>query len=51
VIVGNTIVTSAGYGLLAVGDCNRTRVIRNLIGQNTLGNIDIASATGIAYVP
>ena len=48
---GNTIVTSAGYGLLAVGPCNRTRVIRNLIAGNTLGNVDLASATGITYVP
>ena len=49
--VGNTIVTSAGYGLLAVGACNRTRVIRNLIAGNTLGDVDLASATGITYVP
>jgi hypothetical protein len=49
--LSNTIVTSAGYGLLAVGDCNRTRVIRNLIGENTLGNVDLSSATGITYVP
>ena len=49
--VGNTIVTSAGYGLLAVGACNRTRVIRNLIAGNTLGDMDLASSTGITYVP
>lgn len=48
---GNTIVTSVGYGLLAVGPCNRTRVIRNLIAGNTLGDVDLASATGITYVP
>jgi parallel beta-helix repeat protein len=49
--VGNTIVTSADYGLLAVGACNRTRVIRNLIAGNTLGDVDLASATGITYLP
>ena len=47
----NTIVTSAGYGLLAVGPCSRTRVIRNLISGNSLGDVDIASATGITYLP
>ena len=47
----NTIVTSVGYGLLAAGPCNRTRVIRNLIAQNALGNVNLASATGITYVP
>ena len=49
--VGNTIVTSGGYGLLAVGACSRTRVIRNRIAQNALGNVNLASATGITYVP
>jgi trimeric autotransporter adhesin len=49
--VGNTIVTSGGYGLLAVGACSRTRVIRNQIAQNALGNVNLASATGITYVP
>jgi hypothetical protein len=48
---GNTIVTSAGYGLMAVGPCNRTRVIRNLIAGNALGNVDVSSATGITYLP
>jgi hypothetical protein len=48
---GNGIVTSAGYGLLAVGDCSRTRVIRNRIAQNALGDVDLSSATGITYVP
>jgi len=48
---GNTIVTSADYGLLAVGACSRTRVIRNRIAQNMLGNVDLDSATGITYVP
>jgi parallel beta-helix repeat protein len=47
----NTIVTSAGYGLYAVGPCSRTRVIRNLIAGNTLGDVDLSSATGITYVP
>ena len=47
----NTIVTSVGYGLLAAGPCNRTRVIRNLIAQNALGNVNLVSATGITYVP
>jgi parallel beta-helix repeat protein len=47
----NTIVTSVGYGLYAVGPCSRTRVIRNLIAGNSLGDVDIASATGITYVP
>jgi len=49
--VGNTIVTSTGYGLLAAGACSRTRVIRNRIAQNALGNVNLASATGITYVP
>jgi len=49
--VANTIVTSGGYGLLAVGPCSRTRVVRNLIGQNALGNVNISSATGITYLP
>jgi parallel beta-helix repeat protein len=49
--VGNTIVTSGGYGLLAVGACSRTRVIRNRIAQNALGNVNLVSATGITYVP
>jgi len=48
---GNTIVTSAGYGLYAVGPCARTRVIRDRITQNALGNVNTASATGIIYVP
>jgi trimeric autotransporter adhesin len=48
---GNTIVTSGGYGLLAEGACSRTRVIRNRIAQNALGNVNLASATGITYVP
>ena len=47
----NTIVTSVGYGLLAAGPCNRTRVIRNLIAGNTLGDVNLASAMGITYVP
>ena len=49
--VANTIVTSGGYGLLAVGPCSRTRVIRNLIAGNSLGDVNIASATGITYLP
>ena len=49
--VGNTIIADGDYGLLAVGACNRTRVIRNLIAGNTLGDVDLASATGITYVP
>ena len=48
---GNTIVTSTGYGLLAVGSCSRTRVIRNRISGNTLGDVNLSSATGITYVP
>ncbi len=48
---GNAIATSGGYGLLAVGGCSRTRVIRNRIVQNALGNVNIASATGIVYIP
>ena len=47
----NTIVTSGGYGLLAVGPCSRTRVIRNRISGNTLGDVNLSSATGITYVP
>jgi hypothetical protein len=47
----NTIVTSGGYGLYAAGPCSRTRVIRNLIAGNSLGDVDIASATGITYLP
>jgi trimeric autotransporter adhesin len=48
---GNAVVTSGGYGLLAEGACSRTRVIRNLIAQNALGNVNLVSATGITYVP
>lgn len=51
--VANTIVTSGGYGLLAVGPCSRTRVIRNLIAgaSNSLGDVNIASVTGITSLP
>ncbi|MFM8291618.1 MAG: right-handed parallel beta-helix repeat-containing protein, partial [Planctomycetia bacterium] len=48
---GNAIVTSGNYGLYAVGPCSRTRVIRNRISQNAPGNVNIASATGIVYIP
>lgn len=48
---GNEVVTSGGYGLLAVGACSRTRVIRNRIGQNALGAVDLSSSTGITYLP
>jgi uncharacterized protein (DUF2345 family) len=48
---GNTIVTSGGYGLLAVGPCSRTRVIRNLIAGNTQGDVNLSASTGITYVP
>ncbi|MBM4020800.1 MAG: right-handed parallel beta-helix repeat-containing protein [Planctomycetes bacterium] len=48
---GNAIVTSAGYGLLAVGGCSRTRVIRNRIARNTLGDVDLSSSSGITYAP
>ncbi|MFM8494065.1 MAG: beta strand repeat-containing protein, partial [Planctomycetia bacterium] len=48
---GNTIVANTGYGLFASGNCFRTRVVRNTIVDNTLGNVDISSATGITYVP
>ncbi len=47
----NEIITSAGYGLYATGDCLGTNVIRNRILANALGNVDISSATGITYVP
>jgi parallel beta-helix repeat protein len=49
--VANTIVTSVGYGLLAVGTCTRTQVIRNLIGFNTEGDVNLSASTGITYVP
>ncbi len=49
--VANTIVTSANYGLLASGDCAGTRVIRNVIRDNTEGNVDLSASTGIVYVP
>lgn len=48
---GNTIVDNVGYGLFATGNCARTRVVRNTITGNTLGHVDISSATGITYVP
>lgn len=48
---GNAIVMSADYGLLPVGTRSRTRVIRNRIAQNTLGTVDLDSASGITYVP
>jgi parallel beta-helix repeat protein len=48
---GNAIVTSGNYGLYAVGPCSRTRVIRNLISQNAPSDVNIASATGIVYIP
>jgi parallel beta-helix repeat protein len=49
--VANTIVTSVGYGLLAVGSCTRTQVIRNLIAGNTEGDVNLSSSTGITYIP
>lgn len=49
--VANTIVTSVGYGLLAVGSCSRTQVIRNLISGNTQGDVSLSASTGITYVP
>ena len=48
---GNTIVNNTGYGLFATGNCARTRVVRNTVTGNTLGQVDISSATGITYVP
>jgi parallel beta-helix repeat protein len=47
----NGIVTSVGYGLLALSTCSRTRVIRNTIAANKAGNVNLASSTGITYVP
>lgn len=47
----NGIVTSVGYGLLALGSCPRTRVIRNTIAENKAGNVDLSGSTGITYVP
>jgi len=47
----NGIVTSVGYGLLAVGPCSRTRVIRNTIAENQAGDVNLSSSTGITYVP
>ncbi len=49
--VANTIVTSVGYGLLAVGSCSRTQVIRNLIAGNTQGDVSLSASSGITYVP
>jgi parallel beta-helix repeat protein len=49
--VANTIVTSTGNGLLATGACGGTRVIRNVIADNTGGDVNVAAATGIIYVP
>jgi parallel beta-helix repeat protein len=48
---GNAIVTSVGYGLVAMGSCPRTRVIRNTIAENKAGNVDLSASTGITYVP
>ncbi len=50
-ILGNEIRANVGYGLYASGSCRRTRVIENLFAGNTLGSVNIASATGISYVP
>lgn len=50
-ILGNEIRANVGYGLYASGSCRRTRVIENLFAGNTLGSVNIASATGITYVP
>jgi hypothetical protein len=47
----NGIVTSVGYGLLAVGPCSRTRVIRNTIAANKAGDVNLSSSTGITYIP
>lgn len=47
----NTITANARYGVAATGRCSRTRVIRNVLGQNTLGPVDLAGAQGIIYVP
>lgn len=47
----NTVTTSGAYGLFATGNCARTRVIRNRISDNSLGNVNTATASGITYVP
>jgi hypothetical protein len=47
----NTIGTSTGFGVLAVGNCARTKLIRNVIALNTAGNVNLAGSTGITYVP
>jgi len=49
--VANTIETNVGYGLLAVGSCTRTQVIRNLIAFNTEGDVNLSASTGITFVP
>lgn len=49
--VANTVTTNVGYGLLAVGSCTRTQVIRNLIALNGEGDVNLSSSTGITYVP
>lgn len=48
---GNAIVTSTGYGVLALGNCARTKLIRNTITQNRAGNVNLSGSSGIVYVP
>jgi hypothetical protein len=47
----NAIGTSTGFGVLAVGNCARTKLIRNAIALNTAGNVNLSGSTGITYVP
>jgi len=40
-----------GHGIVIGGDCTGTRVIGNTTRENGIGNVDLAAATGITYVP
>jgi hypothetical protein len=48
---GNIIVGNSGFGLLAFGLCNRSQVIRNTIANNAGGNVNIARAQGLRFIP
>jgi len=49
--LGNVTSGNDRYGLLAVGSCSRTQVIRSLIAGNTQGGVSLAASSGITCVP
>jgi parallel beta-helix repeat protein len=46
----NTVVTNGGFGIYAVGNCAGTKLLRNVVAANKLGQISIGSSSGIIQV-